>query len=244
MKKKRKIRRSRGTNPDRMYFTQETEDAIVEYNFEKNDKKRNIIYNTRIQKPLYKLIENIFNTFKFSYFDVGPQKVMEETLTFVTSQLHKYDHTKGKKAYSYFSTVVKHNLIYKNNNFYKKFKQHTVIEDCNHEEKNLVVDHEKDKRLKDLNEFLDLTIDYWDENIEKLFKKVRDQKIAFAVMELFRRRGSLENFNKKALYLYIREMTGCKTQYITKVVNKMKETQSKLARQYLDYGHFSPKDDF
>ena len=73
---------------------------------------------------------------------------------------------------------------------------------------------------------------------------MRDQKIAFAVMELFRRRGSLENFNKKALYLYIREMTGCKTQYITKVVNKMKETQSKLARQYLDYGHFSPKDDF
>ena len=79
-------------------------------------------------------------------------------------------------------------------------------------------------------------IDYWDENLERNFKKEQDIRIAAAVIEIFRKREGIENFNKKALYLYIREMTDCKTQNITKVVNKMKDTQSSIYRKYLSEG--------
>jgi hypothetical protein len=64
-------------------------------------------------------------------------------------------------------------------------------------------------------------VDYWEINITSVFKKDRDIEIAYAVMELFRNVNSLEFFNKKALYLLVREMTGHKTQYITRVINKM-----------------------
>jgi len=73
-------------------------------------------------------------------------------------------------------------------------------------------------------------------NLNKEFTKKRDIQIADAVLELFRRAEFIESFNKKSLYLLVREMTGYKTHYITKVVSKMKETQMKLYYQFLDEG--------
>ncbi len=80
-------------------------------------------------------------------------------------------------------------------------------------------------------------IEFWDENLGKLFKKETEFKIASAVVEIFRKCSSIENFNKKALYLYIREMTNCKTQNITKVINKMKDTQKNIQTQYRKNGY-------
>ena len=47
----------------------------------------------------------------------------------------------------------------------------------------------------------------------------------------------IENLNKKAIYLYIREMTDCKTQNITKVVNKMRDVQTSITRSYIENGY-------
>ena len=79
-------------------------------------------------------------------------------------------------------------------------------------------------------------VTYWENNIHTIFKKRRDLDIANAVIELFRKCDNLENYNKKALYLYVREMTNCKTQNITKVINKMKNTQTDIYRQYNNKG--------
>jgi hypothetical protein len=81
-------------------------------------------------------------------------------------------------------------------------------------------------------------LEYWDENLNSVFTKKRDLQIADAVLELFRRSEHIENFNKKHLYLLIREMTDCKTHYITKVVNVMKTHQKKMLNDYLEYGDF------
>jgi hypothetical protein len=84
--------------------------------------------------------------------------------------------------------------------------------------------------------FNDRMLQFWDLNLNKEFTKKRDIQIADAVLELFRRAEFIESFNKKSLYLLVREMTGYKTHYITKVVSKMKETQMKLYYQFLDEG--------
>ena len=82
-------------------------------------------------------------------------------------------------------------------------------------------------------------VTYWDDNLTKLFRKKRDIQIADAVIELFKRRGDLENFNKKALYIMIREMTDVKTQHITKVVNQMKSHYLQISENYYETGSFS-----
>jgi hypothetical protein len=77
---------------------------------------------------------------------------------------------------------------------------------------------------------------YWDVHLENHFPKRRDMQIADAVLELFRRAEFIENFNKKSLYLLIREMTGHPTHYITKVINKMKAKQMELYNEFMDTG--------
>ncbi len=85
-------------------------------------------------------------------------------------------------------------------------------------------------------EFRDLMLNFWEKNLTRIFTKKRDIQIADAVLELFRRSQYIENFNKKHLYLLIREMTDCKTHYITKVVNEMKQHQVKMLNDYLENG--------
>ena len=82
-------------------------------------------------------------------------------------------------------------------------------------------------------------VNYWDVQLESLFKRKPEREIAAAVVEVFRRSDSIENFNKKAIYLYIREMTNCKTQQITKVIGKMKKTQKDIYAEYRSTGMIS-----
>ena len=74
------------------------------------------------------------------------------------------------------------------------------------------------------------------ESIEELFPKEQDQKVADAILTLFKTRHDLEIFRKKALYIYIREMTDCETPTLTRVISKLKEEFYKVYKSYQDAG--------
>lgn len=228
-------RRSKSTSVDKMYFTKDTEDAIIAYNTEIEQSIREEIYNTKIKHPFEKLVENIFNTFKFSYFETSPLDVQKETVSHLVSNIHKFEAGKGK-AFSYFSIIAKHYLIALNNTTYKRRNQHVEIGE-EHDE-NTVQLQTEDQYYKqaEMKEFMNLMISFWENNVGKIFIKQRDLDIANAVIELFRSSERIDAFNKKALYLYIREISCCKTQQITKVINKMKQYQSNISRSYLNRG--------
>jgi uncharacterized membrane protein len=59
------------------------------------------------------------------------------------------------------------------------------------------------------------------------------------VVELLKRANTIENFNKKALYLLIREMTNNKTVHITKVINKMKIHVLQHMKEYRKNGYIN-----
>lgn len=220
---------------EKMYFTKDTEDAIIRFNKETDPQKRNQIYETHIQKAFEKLVENVFNTFKFSYFDVGPLEVQKETLSHLVANIHKFEEGKGK-AFSYFSIVAKNYLIFNNNSNYKRYNQQVDISEENDENTvrlQTVDTYQKDRENE---EFIRMMVEYWDKNIKTIFPKNRDLKIAEAVVELFRNSDRLDYFNKKALYLYIREISSCKTQAITKIINKMKEYQQRITKKYVEEG--------
>jgi hypothetical protein len=225
----------------KVYFTMDTEQAIIEYNKTSDQRTRNKLYSERIQYAFEKLAENILNTFKFSYFDVSKQDVQMEVVSTLIEKIHMFQEGKGK-AFSYFSIVAKNHLILKNNGNYKRFKKTSLLSEMP-ESWNPENDFKEVEFGEELNEFKDLMLRYWDENLTRVFTKKRDIQIADAVLELFRRSQHIENFNKKHLYLLIREMTDCKTHYITKVVNEMKKHQTKMLNDYLDNGMITSKSD-
>jgi hypothetical protein len=227
----------------KQYFTLDTEEAIIAYNKSTSQREKNDLYKTRIQYPFEKLAENILNTFKFSYFDVSKEDVQMEVISNLIEKIHMFQEGKGK-AFSYFSIVAKNYLILKNNGNYKRFKKTSLLSEMP-ESWNPENDFKQTQFGEELNEFKELMLRYWDINLTRVFTKKRDIQIADAVLELFRRSANIENFNKKHLYLLIREMTDCKTHYITKVVNEMKKHQTKMLNDYFDKGMIvSKSDDF
>ncbi len=222
------------------YFNQETEDAIIEYNKSMDDILKNRLYSDKIERSFFKLAENIYNTFKFSYFDSEPEDVMQEVVSFMVLNMHKFKEGRGK-AFSYFSVMAKNYLILKNNNNYKRFNKTELLSDLE-DTVEIPDDFATQQHNDDIREFSRNMIEFWENNITRVFKKERDICIADSILELFRRVETIENFNKKALYLLIRERTGYKTQHITKVINKMKEINEELLREFISLGKF-PSDD-
>jgi len=218
----------------RMYFTQITENAIIRYNNSEDSFLRNKIYNEHIAYAFDKLAENIIHTFKFYYFDVPSEQVKHEVVSFLVMNMHKFKEGKGK-AFSYFSIVAKNYLILNNNNNYKKMKSHRGLDILdfkrNLSSESQVID---DKETYEV--FTEMMLDYWENNLPNIFKRQKDILVADAVLELFRRSQNMENFNKKALYVLIREMTGSNTQHITRVVNVMKRYYKRLFKEFQSTG--------
>ncbi len=244
--KPRRRRRSKNGS-GKMYFTQDTEDAIIAYNKETDVDARDRIFSDKILQPFQKLVENVFNTFKFSYFETGPQDVQKECLTHLVANMHKFDPTRRSKtypdkkatAYAYFSIIAKHYLILLNNTNYKKFNQNIEISEERDENTVQLQQDDKYYAQQEMADFIRLIIEFWEKNVNKIFTKQRDLNIANAVVELFRSSDRIDAFNKKALYLYIREMAGCKTQQITKVINRMKQYHVNIQKSYTDTGYIN-----
>jgi len=216
----------------KVYFGTPVHEAIIRYNHSDSPIERNKIYTEEIHAAFLKLAENIINTFKFSYFDYGFRDLQEEVVSNLVINMHKFDETKGSKAFSYFSVVAKNYLILNNNANYKKMKIHDdidVLYDHGHDDENINKSPSNDVFRK--------TIDYFDEHIERLFPKDQDREIAESILYLCKNKDSIDNFNKKAIYIMIREMTDVKTSKITQVTNTFRKIYPKIQEEVLTRGH-------
>jgi len=224
------------------YFTKETENAIVRYNNESNPEIRSNIYRDEIHYPFFKLTENIIHTFKFYYTEVDNiEHLQHEVITFLLTKMHLFNPEKGAKAYSYFGTIVKNWLIIYNTKNYKKRVQSAPVDDL-YKDETYSYNLEDERIVDNLSHFMDNYIEYVEDNFEDFFPKGNDAKIADAILELFRKRESIEIFNKKALYIYIREIMATnglevKTPKITKIANKLYDLFKGNYIFYLETGY-------
>ena len=219
------------------YFTQATEDAIVLYNNTPDSELRSRIYNDKIHYGFFKLTENIIHTFKFYYTEVDNiEDLQHEVITFLLSKIHLFNPERGAKAYSYFGTIAKRYLILSNQKNYKKRIDTTGLESIEEDEKHsyTIDDSSHDERLS---LFIDLYTDHCSKNIYEIFPKEYDAQIADAILELFRKRENLDIFNKKALYIYIREIIDVKTPKITKIANQLYDIFKQHYFFYLEHGY-------
>jgi|TARA_B100000073_G_C23708653_1_gene563339 hypothetical protein len=229
-------RKAKKKSINKMYFHEGTEQAIIAYNAASTSRERNDIYNEHLRAPFEKLVESIIHTFKFYYFDIPLNDVKHEVISFMITRLDKYKPGKGK-AFSFFSVVVKNWLICHNNNNYKKMKMTEDVIDLKHKDARKVTYDAEFATMNEGQQFFKSIIEYWEQNIDVVFKKQRDIRIAYSIIELMSRVDAIEIFNKKALYILLREISGAKTQHITKVLNTMKSHYKNLERQWDVEGH-------
>lgn len=223
------------------YFTKETEDYIVKYNESSDHVYRAEIFTKHIYFPFYKLVENIIHTYKFYYTDVENIEDLKHEIVsvLIEEKIDKFDPTRGAKAYSYFGTIVKRWLINYNDKNFKKLKQVGSFDE---------MDDSYDQEFKtthpdaiNLSQLLDIFVNEMYDVLDEMFPKENERKIADAVLTIFQQRNDIEIFKKKALYIYIREMTGQETPQLTKVINRLKEQFYEIYYKYYETGMIDTK---
>lgn len=149
------------------YWTEETQGvALMAYNDSQTaPDAREKIYEEILYPALNKLVENIFNTFKMSYFDVGFEEMQKQTVSHLTEKLHMFNPTSGFKSFSYFSIITKNFLIQESNRNYKKWKiSEPVIFETDNGSTEPHRDLMKDAKIEyetSVLQFIELLRDYW-----------------------------------------------------------------------------------
>lgn len=206
---------------DKNYFTKQVDEAIIEFNSIENRSRKNDLYSSTIYPAFDKLAENLINTYKCPYIDLPYEDLKHELVVFYTEKIGRFNKEAGK-AFSYFTKVGINYLIAQNNKGYSAQKRSADLIAVD-EERDLGVELSREDYKVTLETFIQQWIKYIDSNLEVIFSNQEDVAVADSILELFRSRVDLDTFNKKALYILIRERTRLKTHRITKVLRILKQ---------------------
>tara|TARA_R110002020_G_scaffold412654_3_gene622216 strand:+ start:1853 stop:2533 length:681 start_codon:yes stop_codon:yes gene_type:complete len=203
----------------RKYFTQVHEDAIVKYCGTRDRYEKEMLYINFIHPAFDELVDKIIYTYKFTTLP-NIDYLREECKAWLVTILDKYDPNKGSKAFSYFSVVTKNWFIHKVKKTTKRLKTERAIDDYNSPNVALteINPYEGTREKDEFFTFLREHIDEWYEVAEK----ENEIKVINAIKVLFEHSNDIEIFNKKAIYLYMREITDLNTKQIATVLTKLK----------------------
>ena len=214
----KKKRRKRTTNH---YFTKVHEQAIIDYVATEEMSERERLYRDYIGPAFDELVDKIVYTYKFTTLP-NIDSLRDECKVWLTTILDKYDPNKGSKAFSYFSVVTKNWFIHKVKKNSVQVRREIYYDDLNKDlESKYVMTDESYVKSRENNEFwrfLYEEINSWNSTN----MKTNEEKVYKAVMVLFESTNDIEIFNKKAIYLYIRELTGLNTKQVVNNLNKMR----------------------
>jgi len=212
------------------YYTKIQDVAICAYNKSELSAQREKIYRRFIYPAFMKLAENLINKVKPTYIDSTFSDLQTDLVTYLTARLDKFNPDSGK-SYSYYTRTSFNYLIAENQKAYVKVKQD--LEPLNiDEQRNIQTEMHNTEMRETLRYFMDEFIEYCYDNLNYIFTNSTDIHVADSVLHLFETRENIENFNKKALYIYIRERTGHPTTNITKVIKVLRNLYQ---QKFLEY---------
>ena len=216
MPKKRKKKRKNH------YFTKDHEKVIIQYANCEDYEERNRMYNETLAPVFNELVNKIVFTYKFNSLP-NIDILKEDCKVWLTTVVGKFDPSKGHAAFSYFSVITKNWFIQEIKKRNKKSKREILLEDAYIEEnvaEQMIVYNEYDqwRETAEFWQYLWGEIEVWDnENLKENEKKVLE-----AVKILLSSSEEIEIFNKKAIYLYLREITGLNTKQVVNNLNRLR----------------------
>ena len=215
------------------YWTGITECSISSYNrleqlnFQVRKEK---VYRRFIFPAFMKLSENLINKMKCEYIDSTFKDLQTDLVTYLTIRLDKFNPNAGK-AYSYYTRTAFNYLIAENQKGYSTLKK--TAEPVNIDDQRNVMTEMHNTEMQDtLKYFMDAYVEYCYNNINFIFTNRSDIHVADSILHIFQERENIEQFNKKALYVFIRERTGLETNNITKVIKVLKQIYTDKFLEY------------
>ena len=204
------------------YFTKVHEDAIIRYTQTNCIKERTDLYVNYIEPAFNEMVDKIVFTYRFTSLP-NIDELRQDCKVWLTTILAKYDPNRGSKAFSYFSVITKNWFIHQVKRTSKRARQEVEYEKVGSEIHKALVTSD--------NPMLDNMIrkEFWESFYKEIAswdrsKMSENELLVYnAIKELFASVDELDMLNKKAVYLYLRELTGLNTKQIVSQLNKMRK---------------------
>ena len=191
---------------NKKYFTKVHEEAIVEYCLSDDREVKKVLYRDYIQPAFDEMVDKIVYTYKFTSLP-NIDELKDECKVWLTTILEKFDPEKGSKAFSYFSVITKNWFIHKVKKYSNARKREVDYEEIPKqvEEEQLTVynTYLADREQYEFWKALWSEINEWGE----MPMKPQEKRVYEAVKIILSNPDDIEIFNKKAIYLYLREIT-------------------------------------
>ena len=228
---KKRIRKRRSKKKSNNYFTKVHENAIIDYIASEDSKERNNIYKNIIRPAFVEMINKIVFTYKFTNLP-NVETLKDECEIHLITILSNFDPTKGSKAFSYFSVITKNWFIAKVKKTAIQLRREAHYDEISKrvEMEHLSIYNQYDNK-REKKEFME---NLWGEikKWEKTNLKENERKVLEAIKILFTDAETIEIFNKKAIYLYIREITDLNTKQVLNNLNKFRTEYANFKKKW------------
>lgn len=215
------------------YFTKEHENAIIEYCSTDCNKKKTEIYVTLLQPAFDQMVDKIVYTYKFTTLP-NIDSLREECKVWLITILDKFDPDKGHKAFSYFSVITKNWFIHKVKKQKRKNQREVDYDEApkKYEQNYLSTEDswETDQVEREFWQSFYQCMKTW----ESMDMRPNDERVYKAIMVLFESKDDIEIFNKKAIYLYLREITGLNTKQVVNSLNKFRKRYRDFREDWIE----------
>ena len=216
-----KPKRRRRKRTKNHYFTKVHENAIVQYARTDSRSIRSQLYIEFISPAFSEMVDKIVYTYKFNNLP-NIDYLKDDCKIWLVTILDKYDPSRKSKAFSYFSVITKNWFIHKVKQNSKQLKRDVKYEDIASIENEKLVTTNGYESNREQHEFW---LHLWKEinSWEDMKLKETEKKVLNAIKILFESIDEIEIFNKKAIYLYMREITGLNTKQIVNNLNRIRK---------------------
>ena len=215
------------------YWGEVQQSAIIDFNTNDNTDSKHKVYNDIILPAFSKLVENIYYTYNFNKILFDYQQTRHEAMAHLYEKLGKFDPSTGAKSFSYFGTIVKNWMIQQSNAAKKQVfvdneNVDTVVFDKSMEF------YEDIEKTKDDYAFISGLIGSFDDLVVQDALNKDDLAVLEIINDIMKNYHKFNIYNKKQLYVYVREATDLPSRKITKSIKKIKKTYMVLKDEYIN----------
>jgi DNA-directed RNA polymerase specialized sigma24 family protein len=235
MAKKKIVRKRRGKSKakNKGYFRKEHQDAIVQFCSSDCPKEKEQLYTDIIREALEKLSENLIYVYGFHKQHDNVDILKQDCVINLYETLHKFDASKGHRAFSYFNVVAKHWLIIHSRKKNKHKFRHVSIDDPDNEINVDALFHRNGQYVAAPSSMMEKAEKT--EEIRQLFNEIRKRvrnereiKCVDAIIEIFNKVDELDFLNKRAIFVYVREMSGLNSKQLSVCMSSIRSIYRQL----------------
>lgn len=218
-------------NSNNVYFGEKLQKIIEKYNKSQNAEIRQKLFAQHIESAFRRIATSLVNKYQLPSRLQNYHTIVQSTISTMVQKMPGFDSSKGK-AFTYFTIVsrnyilsqldkgIKHNQRFRSiNRTNDEGVQINLLENCS------LSNWHQQQQKQYISQLMQQTINRLAEVIQKQYipslKKESQKKIAYAVLQLINDIDLISNFNRKAIIIYITEMTGGKLATIMRILKNI-----------------------